>query len=62
MLTWRDGWAGARAYFYHHILHDWSDEKCLEILDAVKGSMTAGYSKILLHEMIVPEEIGRAHV
>ncbi|TQV91602.1 sterigmatocystin 8-O-methyltransferase [Cordyceps javanica] len=47
---------GARAYFYHHILHDWSDEKCLEILDAVKGSMTAGYSKILLHEMIVPEE------
>ncbi|RAL64322.1 hypothetical protein DID88_002213 [Monilinia fructigena] len=22
----------ARVYFYHHILHDWSDYKCLEIL------------------------------
>ncbi|OAA46423.1 O-methyltransferase, family 2 [Cordyceps fumosorosea ARSEF 2679] len=47
---------GARAYFYHHILHDWSDEKCSEILEALKKSMAPGYSKLLLHEMIVPEE------
>ncbi|KAJ4152839.1 hypothetical protein LMH87_009359 [Akanthomyces muscarius] len=46
---------GARAYFYHHILHDWSDEKCLEILAPLKKAMTPGYSKVLLHEMIVPE-------
>jgi hypothetical protein len=45
---------GARAYFFHHILHDWSDEKCLEILAALKGAMTLGYSKLLLHEMLIP--------
>lgn len=47
---------GARAYFYHHILHDWSDEKCLEILEQVKKAMKPGYSKLLIHEMIIPEE------
>ncbi|KAI1660054.1 putative O-methyltransferase [Daldinia decipiens] len=46
---------GARAYYYHHILHDWSDYKCLEILKHVRDAMKPGYSKLLLHEMIVPE-------
>lgn len=46
---------GARAYFYHHILHDWSDEKCLQILEPLKLAMKPGYSKLLLHEMIIPE-------
>ncbi|KAI1307476.1 putative O-methyltransferase [Xylaria venustula] len=46
---------GARAYFYHHILHDWSDYKCLEILAGLKTAMKPGYSKLLLHEMIIPE-------
>ncbi|KAI1826737.1 putative O-methyltransferase [Xylaria intraflava] len=46
---------GARAYFYHHILHDWSDIKCLEILEGLKPAMTPGYSKLLLHELIIPE-------
>ncbi|KAI1126591.1 putative O-methyltransferase [Nemania abortiva] len=47
---------GARAYFYHHILHDWSDSMCLDILNRVKKAMKPGYSKLLLHEMIIPEE------
>ncbi|GAM38978.1 hypothetical protein TCE0_034f10141 [Talaromyces pinophilus] len=47
---------GARVYFYHHILHDWSDNYCLEILRKVVTAMTPGYSKLLLHEMIVLEE------
>ncbi|KAI0152043.1 putative O-methyltransferase [Hypoxylon sp. NC0597] len=47
---------GARSYFYHHILHDWSDRKCLEILKHVKKAMKPGYSKLLLHEMIIPEQ------
>ncbi|KAI1121727.1 putative O-methyltransferase [Nemania abortiva] len=47
---------GARAYFYHHILHDWSDVKCLEILEQVKKAMKPGYSKLLLHEMIIPDQ------
>ncbi|KAI5921763.1 sterigmatocystin 8-O-methyltransferase [Camillea tinctor] len=46
---------GSRAYFYHHVLHDWSDFKCLTILEQVKKAMRPGYSKLLLHEMIVPE-------
>ncbi|KAI0157909.1 putative O-methyltransferase [Hypoxylon sp. FL1284] len=47
---------GARAYFYHHILHDWSDQKCLEILEQVTKAMKPGYSKILFHEMIIPNQ------
>ncbi|KAI2466043.1 putative O-methyltransferase [Annulohypoxylon bovei var. microspora] len=46
---------GARSYFYHHILHDWSDEKCLKMLQQLKPAMKPGYSKLLLHEMILPE-------
>ncbi|OTA56458.1 S-adenosyl-L-methionine-dependent methyltransferase [Hypoxylon sp. EC38] len=47
---------GARSYFFHHILHDWSDRKCLEILKHVKKAMRPGYSKLLIHEMIIPEQ------
>ncbi|XXG95485.1 hypothetical protein Hte_001749 [Hypoxylon texense] len=47
---------GARSYFYHHILHDWSDEQCLKILEQVKRAMKPGYSKLILHEMIIPEQ------
>ncbi|KAK2879395.1 hypothetical protein FQN49_000913 [Arthroderma sp. PD_2] len=47
---------GARVYFYHHILHDWSDSYCLDILEKVALAMTPGYSKLLLHEMIVLDQ------
>ncbi|PLB55726.1 S-adenosyl-L-methionine-dependent methyltransferase [Aspergillus steynii IBT 23096] len=46
---------GARVYFYHHILHDWSDAYCLRILDRVAAAMTPGYSRLLIHEMLVLE-------
>jgi hypothetical protein len=46
---------GARAYFYHHILHDWSNYKSIEILKNVVEAMKPGYSKLYIHEMIVPE-------
>ncbi|KAH0594139.1 hypothetical protein MHUMG1_07978 [Metarhizium humberi] len=46
---------GARAYLYHHILHDWSDERCLEILGKLRGAMLPGYSKLLIHDMVIPE-------
>ncbi|KAK7751768.1 hypothetical protein SLS62_006253 [Diatrype stigma] len=52
---------GARAYFLHHILHDWSDAKCMEILAQLKAAMKPGYSKLLLHEMIVPETGASTH-
>ncbi|OTB15976.1 hypothetical protein K445DRAFT_59919 [Daldinia sp. EC12] len=47
---------GARAYSYHHILHDWPDEQCLQILKRVKEAMKPGYSKLLIHDAIVPEQ------
>ena len=53
---------GARAYFYHHILHDWSDYKCEEILINVVSAMKPGYSKLYIHEMIVPETQASAYV
>ncbi|KAI0505343.1 sterigmatocystin 8-O-methyltransferase [Xylaria bambusicola] len=53
---------GARAYFYHHILHDWSDYKCEEILQQVKNAMKPGYSKLYIHEMIVPDAQASAYV
>ncbi|KAI0197627.1 sterigmatocystin 8-O-methyltransferase [Astrocystis sublimbata] len=53
---------GARGYFYHHILHDWSDYKCEEILRNVKNAMKPGYSKLYIHEMIVPDAQASAYV
>ncbi|KAI1764980.1 putative O-methyltransferase [Hypoxylon sp. FL1150] len=47
---------GARAYFYHHIFHDWSDVKCTEILTHVRAAMKPGYSRLLIHDMIIPEQ------
>ncbi|KAI9172792.1 O-methyltransferase asqD [Paramyrothecium foliicola] len=46
---------GARVYYFHHIFHDWSDFKSLEILEQVVAAMTPGYSKLLIHDIIVPE-------
>lgn len=46
---------GARVYFFHFIMHDWSDEVCLEILGNVTPAMKKGYSKLLLNEFILPE-------
>ncbi|KAI0405306.1 sterigmatocystin 8-O-methyltransferase [Xylaria palmicola] len=52
----------ARAYFYHSILHDWSDYKCDEILTKVREAMKPGYSKLYIHEIIVPETTASPYV
>lgn len=46
--------AGARAYYLRNILHDWPDNKCIEILQSIKAGMTSE-SKILIDEMVLPE-------
>lgn len=46
---------GARAYFMHHILHDWSDKYALQILANIVRVMKPGYSKLLIHELILPD-------
>ncbi|RYP35043.1 hypothetical protein DL768_011019 [Monosporascus sp. mg162] len=47
---------GARVYFFHFIMHDWSDEVCLEILAHTTAAMTKAYSKLLLNEFILPDQ------
>ena len=45
---------GARAYYLHHILHDWPDDRCEEIIGSIREAMTPGYSKLLVHEHVIP--------
>ncbi|KAM5373328.1 hypothetical protein ACJZ2D_007157 [Fusarium nematophilum] len=47
---------GARAYFLHSILHDWSAEDGVKILQNLKPALTPGYSKVLLNEIVLSEE------
>ncbi|OKP14019.1 Demethylsterigmatocystin 6-O-methyltransferase [Penicillium subrubescens] len=46
---------GARAYYMHNILHDWPDDVCEKILAQVKAAMKPGYSRLLIHEHVIPE-------
>ena len=44
---------GAGAYFMKHILHDWGDAECGEILGACRKAMS-GEARLLICERIVP--------
>jgi hypothetical protein len=46
---------GARAYYMHNCLHDWPDDVCKSILAQVKAAMKPGYSRLLIHEHVIPE-------
>ena len=46
---------GARCYYLCRCLHDWTDAVCVTILKQLKEAAKPGYSKILIHEVIVPE-------
>ncbi|KAJ5313478.1 uncharacterized protein N7443_000362 [Penicillium atrosanguineum] len=46
---------GARAYFMHRIFHDWADEESRKILKNLTPAMKRGYSKLLIHEQVIPE-------
>ncbi|KAK8112864.1 O-methyltransferase [Apiospora sp. TS-2023a] len=45
----------ARIYFMKLVMHDYSDEDCLEILRNVKAAMTAGYSYLVINDFILPD-------
>ena len=53
MLTTR---LGARAYYLRNILHDWPDDKCKLILTQLAAAMTPAYSKIILNEIVLPDQ------
>ena len=38
------------------IMHDWSDDKCRDILRHLAAAMTKGYSKLLIEEFILPDQ------
>lgn len=46
----------ARAYYLHSILHNWSDDDCVRILQQLKPAMRPGYSRLLLNEIVVPRQ------
>ncbi|GKZ49885.1 hypothetical protein AbraIFM66951_002594 [Aspergillus brasiliensis] len=45
---------GARAYYMHSVLHDWTDDDCRRILAKVVPAMKRGHSKLLLNENVIP--------
>ncbi|KAF2035706.1 S-adenosyl-L-methionine-dependent methyltransferase [Setomelanomma holmii] len=47
---------GAKAYYLKMCLHDWPDAQCKEILACLRPAMTAGYSRIILDEIIIPDQ------
>lgn len=46
---------GAKAYYLHSVLHDWDDETSIKILKQIVSAMEKGYSKLLIHELVVPD-------
>lgn len=46
----------ARTYFLQNILHNWADPVCDTILTQLKAAMEPGYSKLLIGNVIIPEE------
>ncbi|KAH7177254.1 S-adenosyl-L-methionine-dependent methyltransferase [Fusarium sp. MPI-SDFR-AT-0072] len=45
---------GARAYFMHAVLHDWPDAQATQLLRNTKDSMTKGYSKLFVYDIVLP--------
>ena len=46
---------GARAYYLHGVIHDWADAEAGRILGHLRDAMTTGYSKLLIHDHVLPE-------
>lgn len=47
---------GARTYLLHSILHDWSDEDGIRILENLVPALEKGYSRVLFNEIVINEE------
>ncbi|MCJ1317167.1 hypothetical protein MMC15_002490 [Xylographa vitiligo] len=52
---------GARAYYMHGVLHDWSDEPARKILEMQKDALAPGYSTLLIHDHIAAEQLAHPH-
>ncbi|KAI9693548.1 MAG: hypothetical protein M1820_009163 [Bogoriella megaspora] len=47
---------GARLYYLRHVLHDWPQDECVKILTHLREAMTPDYSRLIVHEWIVPKK------
>ncbi|KFY80137.1 hypothetical protein V499_00973 [Pseudogymnoascus sp. VKM F-103] len=47
---------GAAAYFLRHILHDWPDSACIDILRQIIPAMDEEHSRILICDQVMSEE------
>ena len=47
---------GARAYQLRRVLHDWTDDKALEILAHIAAVMEKGYSRLLIRERALRDD------
>ena len=45
----------------HGVLHDWSDEPARKILQMLRDALKPGYSKLLIHDHVVPEKSAHPH-
>lgn len=39
----------------HHIIHDWPEAQSIEILKRIHDAMEPGYSKLFIHDLILPD-------
>ena len=46
----------AKVYYMHHVLHDWPDDKCRLVLSNIVPALERDYSKILIHDAIIPSQ------
>ncbi|KUI72838.1 Demethylsterigmatocystin 6-O-methyltransferase [Cytospora mali] len=53
---------GARVYFMHIIIHDWPDDKAVQILRNVAAAMEKGYSRLLIQESLMADDKPPARV
>ncbi|OOF94199.1 hypothetical protein ASPCADRAFT_51459 [Aspergillus carbonarius ITEM 5010] len=51
----------SRIYYLHGVLHDWGDEPARKILRMLRGALKAGYSRLLVHDHVVPEMEAHPH-
>jgi hypothetical protein len=47
--------SGAEVYLLAHVIHNWSDDECVDILRVVRSAMTE-HSRLLVVEKIVPAD------
>jgi hypothetical protein len=48
-------YAGASAYFFRHIFHDWPESDCVRILQKTVAAMNIYHSRILICDQVVDE-------